>query len=158
MMTPQDLSDAFSRNTRMAREMTQGLSQADSVLQPPFQGNCLNWVLGHIAQSRNEVLQRLGQTPILTEAEAKRYGYGSEPVCAEGGDIIRLERLLALLTQAGEGIAAALEEKSPEALAQRIDSFLGPVALEKLVFFLQWHETYHLGQVELLRELAGPKA
>jgi hypothetical protein len=54
-------------------------------------------------------MEALGEKPILSEAQLKRYGYGSEPVCADDEDI----------------------------------------------FFLYSHETYHAGQTEVLRQLAG---
>ena len=155
MITPQDLAGMFERNLDIVRQQTKGLSHADSVLQPPFRGNCLNWVLGHIADSRNTVLQQLGQPPILSEAQAKRYGYGSEPVCGDGADILRLEELLPLLEGSQRSIEAALGRITPEELGKEMQSFMGPRTLGFMLHFLCWHETYHLGQTELLRQLAG---
>jgi len=155
MITPKDLAGAFARNLDIAKSQTKGLTHADSVLQPPFHGNCLNWVLGHIVENRNLVLQQLGQPPILTEAQGKRYWYGSEPVCADGPDIPKLEMLMALLEQSQKTIDAALGRITAEELAREVKSFLGSVTLGYFLFFLYWHETYHLGQTELLRQLAG---
>lgn len=154
MITASDLASAMARNLDTIQEYTKGLTHADSLRQPPFRGNCMNWVLGHIADTRNLILQQLGEEPILSEAECKRYGYGSEPICADGEDILKLDRLLALLAEAQVRIAAALERATPETLAQEVQSFLGKTTLGRLLFFLYYHETYHLGQLELLRELA----
>ncbi len=155
MITPKDLAGAFARNLDTIKAQTKGLTHADSVLQPPFRGNCLNWVLGHILGTRNQVLQALGQPPILSEAHAKRYGYGSEPVCADGDDILKLEMLMALLEQSQPAIETALGRITPQELAKEVKSFLGSTTLGYFLFFLYYHETYHLGQTELLRQLAG---
>ena len=44
---------------------------------------------------------------------------------------------------------------SPDELAQEVDSFLGKTTLGQVVFFLYFHDTYHTGQLEALRQLAG---
>jgi hypothetical protein len=84
MITPKELASAYALDVATAKEQTEGLTHADSVVQPPVQGNCLNWVMGHVLDTRNDVLKLLGEPAILTAAQAKRYGYGSEPVCGEG--------------------------------------------------------------------------
>lgn len=154
MITKEDLIGALARNTGIVKQQTEGLDHADSCKQLPFPGNCLNWVVGHILDSRNSVLQQLGQEPILAEAEAARYGYGSEPVCADGDDVIPLERMVELMDASQEAIAAALGSSSEEDLGREVDSFMGTIPVGRLVFFLYWHETYHAGQTEQLRELA----
>jgi len=42
-----------------------------------------------------------------------------------------------------------------EELAREVQSFLGTTTLGQLTFFLCWHESYHTGQTEALRQLAG---
>jgi hypothetical protein len=155
MITTTDLIGALGRNLDIIKSQTQGLTHADSVLQLPFRGNCMNWVLGHIAGNRSNMLQRLGDKPILSEAQLKRYGYGSEPVCGDGGDILTLEQLLALLEQSQKALAARLQKTTAEELAREVQSHLGTTTLGQLVFFLYWHESYHTGQTEALRQLAG---
>ncbi len=154
MITTQELARAFAINTDYAKTQCKGLTHADSVLQPPAPGNCLNWVLGHMLDSRNTVLAQLGKPAFLSEAHAKRYGYGSEPVCADGGDILRFDRILALLDESQAALERALASASEEQLKKPVQSFLGQTPLAFLVFYLFRHETYHLGQTELLRELA----
>ena len=155
MITATDLVKALERNLDIIKSQTQGLAHADSVLQLPFRGNCLNWVLGHIATNRSNILQALGEKPILSEAQLKRYGYGSEPVCADDEDILRLEQLLRTLEQSQKALTASLQKIGAEELAREVQSFLGTTTLGQLVFFLYWHETYHTGQTEALRQLAG---
>ena len=155
MISTQELLEAFARNLNIIREQTKGLSHEQCLLQLPFRGNCMNWVLGHMAETRNSLLKTLGEKPILSEKECARYGHGSEPVCADDQDVIKLERLLSLLQFSQEGLAHALPSLTAEDLAREVKDHRGMVSLGNRLFFLYFHETYHTGQTELLRQLAG---
>ena len=155
MITTTDLIQGLERNLGIIRAQTKGLSHADSLLQLPFRGNCLNWVLGHIADNRNTMLRLLGEEAILREAHAARYGYDSEPVCGDADDILTLEQLLTALEQSQSALSASLLKITEEELAREEQSFLGTTTLGQLIFFLFWHESYHAGQPEYLRQLAG---
>jgi hypothetical protein len=144
VISPDDLALAFARNLRVLNRQLDGLSHEESLLQLPFRGNCLNWVLGHLATSRDQVLRALGEPPLLTPEETVRYETGSEPV-GPGGEAAPLERLRAVLAQ-GQAI---LQARLPAALAE------APAGAAAEVFGLYFHESYHLGQTELLRQLAG---
>jgi hypothetical protein len=155
VITTTDLIQGFERNLGILRAQTEGLSHADCLLQLPFRGNCLNWVLGHIADNRNTLLCLLGEEAILSEAHAARYGYDSEPVCGDADDILTLEQLLTALEQSQRALTASLAKITEEELAREEQSFLGTTTLGQLIFFLFWHESYHAGQPEYLRQLAG---
>lgn len=155
MISTQELLEAFARNLNLIQQQTKGLSHEQCLLQLPFRGNCMNWVLGHIAETRNSLLKTLGEKPILTEKECARYGHGSEPVCADGEDVIKLERLLSILHHSQERIAVALPRLTAEDLAKKVKDHRGEVTLGNRLFFIYFHETYHTGQTELLRQLAG---
>ena len=155
MITVTDLIGVLERNLGIVKAQTQGLTHADSLLQLPFRGNCMNWVLGHLADNRNTILLLLGEQAILSKAQAKRFGYGSEPVCGEAEDLLTLHQLLSLLEQSQKAIAASLQNISAEELAREVQSHLGTTTLEQLIFFFCWHDTYHTGQAEALRQLAG---
>jgi len=155
VITTTDLIGGLERNLGIIKSQTEGLSHADSLLQLPFRGNCLNWVLGHLADNRNTMLRLLGEEAILGEAHARRYGYGSEPVCGDGDDILTLEQLHATLEQSQSALAARLARTTADELAREVESFLGTTTLGQLIFFLYWHESYHAGQTEYLRQLAG---
>ena len=57
------------------------MTHQDSLLQVPGV-NCLNWVLGHIADSRDRVLRLLGEAPL--SARGPRVRRESDPVAADG--------------------------------------------------------------------------
>ncbi|MEM7348494.1 MAG: DinB family protein, partial [Chloroflexota bacterium] len=129
-----------------------GLSHEDSLLQPPFRSNCLNWVLGHIAVSRDDMLHLVGQEGLLTAEEITLYNRGSEAITADNA--VSLESLLARLKASGQQIRTALKEASPDLAETIVDEESKETLIERLAG-LQWHETYHIGQLEILRQIAG---
>ena len=155
MLDTEDMIGAFERNAKVIQMQTQGLSHEQCLLQLPFRGNCMNWVLGHIAVTRNDVLKVLGEKPVLSEREVARYRHGSEPVLADGEDVAKLKRLLDVLEHSQERIAAALKRLGPEDLAEEVESHLGVTTRAQRLLFLYFHDTYHTAQTELLRQLAG---
>lgn len=156
MSTPdaQSLIRSFALTQQIIELQTEGLSHEDSLLQLPFRGNCLNWVLGHILVGRNSVLALLGQPSIRGEAEISRYKSGSDPIVA-GEGALSLDLLLRDLARSQQQITTALENTSPGTLAATIDRRGRQQSVGQIIAGLHWHETYHTGQLEPLRQLAG---
>ncbi len=153
MIDPDVLSKIFERNYWVICRQVDGLTHEDSVLQLPFRGNCMNWVVGHIVQSRDWVLTTLGLEAQLSEAEAALYKPGSEPI-TDGKTAVSFERLLALLQASQEKILATLEDCTKEEMDVVVNEERGTTMGERLEFSA-WHEAYHTGQLEILRQLAG---
>jgi hypothetical protein len=138
----------FGRNMVFLREKTEGLTQAESVLQPPWPGlNCLNWQVGHIAAFRNRLLQLLGEEPTLDPAIAQRYGAGSEPVLGDGPGIGQLDELLRAIEEAQERIVAALPRMTAERAAEHLSAGQFSMTIGEWVMFYMRHEGYHIGQL-----------
>jgi hypothetical protein len=155
MITTHQLADAFNLNLRIIMLQTEGLTHTDSLIQTSYNINCLNWVLGHIAVGRDRALRLLGEEPLLTEAETERYRTDSEPVHQDGKDVVPLERLLDVL-QRGQGrISARLSQLSPQALLEEEQAGGGTASLSNRLHGLYFHETYHTGQTEIHRQIAG---
>lgn len=154
VLTAQQLADAFAGNARIIARQAAGLTHADSLLQPPVRGNCLNWVLGHIAVHRDYILEALGEEKILGEAPIARYDRESEPILGEGDGVLPLDTLLAAIDRAQGHIEAALARATAADLAKEAPKS-EPATVAQQVCFLYWHETYHTGQTEFLRQLAG---
>src|SRR5262245_9871665 len=155
MIDPAQLAGAFERNVNVVKMQSAGLSNDDSLIQLPFRGNCLNWVVGHITANRNLVLQALGEAPALGADATARYQRGSEPVDGGADGLLTLEELLETLERAQAGIAAGLQRASPDDLAREVPGSQNHITVGQRLFFLYFHETYHVGQTELLRQLAG---
>jgi hypothetical protein len=154
MSNPQQIASTFATNLRIIKRQTDGLTHADSLMQPPFRGNCLNWVLGHIIVGRNRALVLLGQEPVWGEEERILYETGSDAITS-GDKAVDLQQLLSILDQAQARLASGLEQATAERLAAKV-TFLGQErTVAEAVAGLAWHETYHTGQTELLRQLTG---
>ena len=151
MISADIIAESFTRNYHVIHRQIDGLTHEDSLRQPPFRGNCLNWVLGHIVASRNGALAALGETPIWDEAEAEPYTRESDPI-VDDDQAYPLEKIVADLNQSQERLQAALERVPLEALAAQFDD---ERTVGERLAFLYWHETIHTGQTEFLRQLAG---
>lgn len=154
MISVEQLIEAFGRNASIIQMQAKDLTHGDSLLQPPFRGNCLNWVIGHIAGNRDVILAALGAGPVLGDARA-RYQRESEPVREDDPDVLPLETLLAKVTASQEALAAALSRTTEADWTKELRFGQRVMTVAQRVFFLYFHETYHVGQTELLRQLAG---
>lgn len=152
MLSPDVLTKFMDTNKGVLARQLEGLTHADSILQVPFRGNCLNWVMGHIVESRDGIMRVLDLDAILTEDQRNLYKNGSEPITPDS-DALDFNWLWETYQTQGELIREALESKTMDDLEQMIgdtDRTIG----DRLRFLL-WHETYHVGQTEYLRQLAG---
>ncbi len=155
-MTPAELSNLFRISHYAITVNLEGFTHEESLKQPLPGGNCLNWVLGHIVGSRNQILAQLGEEPALHPAVAERYKRGSVPIHATR-DAAHLELLYKALQDSQERLLARLTLMSDADLAlpapggePGADGTLG-----QALAFGHFHESYHAGQVALLRRLAG---
>ena len=115
----------------------------------------MNWVLGHIAVSRDRVLRLVGEEHLLTEAEFDRYKTESNPIEGDGDDVIKLERLLEVLSTGQERINTGFSRLTDKQLAELIQVGKRQVPLGVRLHGFYFHDTYHTGQTDLLRQVAG---
>lgn len=155
MITPKQLTNGFELNTRLIELQTKDLCHADSLIQTPYNINSLNWVLGHLAVNRDRVLALLGEMPLLTNEETSRYKRGSEPIQQKEPSIIPLERLLEIIHRGQGQISEALNRLTHEELALVIEGEGEETTLGDRLFGLYFHDTYHTGQTDLLRQISG---
>lgn len=148
------LTRLFNNNHHILHQQVKDINQEESLVQPPFRGNCLNWVVGHILGVYGECLEVMGMPGTQNEAEVKTYGYGSEPLtgCAKAGDLLEM---LHRLDEGLERITLQLANMSAAELEREVTIWLGSVSLIEALYVMQWHASYHTGQLELLRQLAG---
>lgn len=155
MITKEALGEAYAGNLRLIKLQTEGLSNADSLVQTPYNINSLNWVVGHIAVNRDNILRLLGSEPMLSEAETARYKRESDPIKSDGEDVIALERLLEILERGGEKITEELAALDKAELDREIMVGERKVTLGARLYFYYFHDTYPTGQTDLLRQVAG---
>jgi uncharacterized damage-inducible protein DinB len=139
-------------NTRVLHRQLDGLSDNDLLLQPDMRGNCFNWVLGHIINGRNSILKRLGEEPVWAEDEAGCYQRESGAITGPESPHLSMEHLLQDHQLTGDKIIARLETITDAELDEKISD---DTTLGKSLSFSVWHEAYHTGQFEYLRQLTG---
>ncbi len=154
-MDPKQLNNVYKRNLIVIKRQLKGLSHEDSMLQPPFRGNCLNFILGHMAASRQGILKELGADKLMTEEQITRYTIEAEPILEEGDDVIQMEDIMEVMDKSQKVFSEKMLALTPEDLEKEIGEGDNKTTLGRRIEFLGWHETYHTGQTELLRQLAG---
>jgi hypothetical protein len=153
MVHPQALIKLYGYNITLINKQTADLTHAESLLQLPFDGNSLNWILGHLVSSRTLPLRLVGQEPVWTEEQRARYRHGSLSVTADGPGVLRLEHLLADLNQSHERLVAGLAGMRYEEMC-RPSGYQDNTVGDSLAYF-QFHEAHHVGQLMYLAQYAG---
>src|SRR5688500_15612974 len=102
----------------VVRVNVDGLTQEESLVQPSPGGNCLNWVVGHLACIYNKVLPMMGQEPVMEAEALKRYDRGAPPI-RDAAEALELRDLLAAFDKATERVDAGLAGLSPEVLDRK---------------------------------------
>lgn len=148
------LKKLFGVSYQVLKKNLEGITHDESLLQPEADGNCLNWVLGHILSTRNAALQMLNREPFWNQEKAATYRRGSEPI-KDDSRAQNLTNMVADLDRSQERILTTLSELTEEQLnAPSPDPGIGKT-IEESLFILQFHETYHAGQTGLLRRMVG---
>ena len=134
----------------------EGMTEEQALQSSPGGGNCANWVLGHILSTRNAIHRLLGLDPALTASQAERYTRGSDPVTAEQPGLSLAEMQAAIATSQ-EAVSAAIPKLGPDQLSRvvTLPDPLGEGTIAEHLGLLIFHESYHAGQLGVLRRLAG---
>jgi len=154
-MDAKQLANVYKRNLIVIKRQIDGLTHEDSIIQPGFRGNCLNFVLGHMAASRQSVLKLLGEESLMSEEEIHRYTIEAEPILKDGDDVLKMEAIMKVMEESQGLFEARISVMTSEDLDKEIEEGEGKVTLGMRIEFFSWHEAYHTGQTEYLRQLAG---
>jgi DinB superfamily len=135
----------------------QGLTHADSVVQPRPGGNSLNWIMGHLVWAYEQALPLFGQDSVLEKGALDRYARGA-PALASPAEALNFEDLLAAWNAATERVDAGLAGLTPEVLEQKALS--SPTnnpneTIRSLTCTILFHQAYHAGQTGVLRRITG---
>ena len=149
-MSPEILQTLFDVNQRVLHRTLNGLTHEDSLIQPPVGGNCLNWVLGHVVATRGGLLSLLGEKPIWSDGDEVLYKRGSKPI-RDGSKAKSLEAILADYDRSQERLRAGISRLTEAAMKEK----RGEDTLGESLHFLHFHEAYHIGQMAILRRMAG---
>jgi len=150
-MLTEAITQLYASNKFVIDLNTEGLTHEESLLDPQPEGNSLNWILGHILTGRAEAHDHLDTDPVWGAELRALYASGSDAITSETA--MALSHLLAMLDRSQERLMAALASDDVE---ERLDQPLGEGgAVGQRLLGLAWHETYHAGQTDYLRRLAG---
>ena len=155
MITKDEYSNMIVMEHGILLKQIEDLTHADSLIQPQPGGNCMNWVIGHLVENLVEILKALGgETPSDLTGLA-HYVYGSEPIRCEAPGVIDLQVLVDAYIQLTTLITDHLAQMTEADFDVEIDFWQGKRRRGYVAFFYFFHNTYHLGQLEQLRNLAG---
>lgn len=117
------------------------------------EGSSIAFLVGHLASSRHGILKTLGKT---TENPYKEL-FGGDASATDGTGYPSLPELIQGWNQTAEKLAAALDALTAEDLLKPAPAgYPTPdQTVRGVVGFLGWHETYHVGQIGLIRRELG---
>lgn len=158
-MTGNDLAGMLEFSYMAILRNLKDLAHEDTVHIPEPDGNCINWVLGHIISARGMMLLLTGAgAQLLSDAEAAVFQRGSAAM-KSGEDAVNLDKLKAALDESQKLLIPAIQALSDETLASEVpEKFKRPPltgTIGQALATLNYHEAYHNGQIGLLRRLAG---
>ncbi|MCP4542844.1 MAG: DinB family protein [Chloroflexi bacterium] len=153
MVEPRFLQALFTDTHDAIKQQIDRITHSDSVRQPPFDGNCINWILGHIVVARCNFLMMLDVPSIWGMTKCRRYIPGSAPVTGID-DATPFDSLLADLDRTQDQLVTALSRVS----AKDLDTVKDDQSIGEHLISYHAHESYHLGQFELLRQLLSKEA
>jgi hypothetical protein len=143
----------YKRNEQLLAKAIEGLTAEQWTCRPQDSCNCALWVVGHIDWARSRALKLLGiswTAPWLTHFERGSKAEDTSHYPSSNEVLAAWKELSALMPGALE---AAPADAMAAPASQPSPSFDGSIG--GMVSFLAMHETYHVGQVVLLRRLLG---
>ena len=156
MITSRHMAEAFQRNTQIIKLQSEEISHRESLISLPFRGNCLNWIVGHLLTNRNSVFKLLDREDCLVPESLARYRRESQPITGDEPGVIRFETLLEYLDTAQVQLSEILTELSEQDLNEEVAFFEESTRTRgEWLFFFYFHDCYHTGQTEILRQAAG---
>jgi uncharacterized damage-inducible protein DinB len=151
MISGENLRWNFERNASYVHTLLADLDHADSLLQPPVNGNCINWILGHIVCYRNYTMTVCALEAVVTAEVADRYARDSAPVTGAGTDVADFAQLVAAYTHSHAQLLAYLQTVDEVTLSEVVSAAGFTLPRGELLTSFMRHESYHAGQFELLR-------
>jgi len=153
MKTQEIVAQHFRLMYQTAAANLDGLTQEQSLIQPSPGGNCANWILGHLMNVHNGVMNLVDEKPVWESGQLARAGEDpiTGPTNAIDWNTMR-ERFLG----SKERCLAAISALSDKALAEPVPHpFGGTTSRAELLNLLAFHQTYHVGQLAVSRRIAG---
>ena len=133
------LVNYFIFTTDKLNEVMEGITHETSLVRPSPKGNNINWLLGHLVITRDNMTKVLCSQNICGEETTALYREGT-PVTTAATAKNTIE-LLKIFNDNNELLMNGL---------QKLDLSDNPDR-EKRIAYLAFHEAYHTGQIGILR-------
>lgn len=150
-----DLARRFRFNERLLAVETEGFTKADwDAPAGERGGNAARWILAHVTHYRRRFARRLGEDG-PEDAWERAVARGTKAASVD--ELPDPADLAALFATAGEALGRRLTATSAEGAARDAGEAApdGGRTVKDAAHFLYFHETYHLGQIGLIRRLRG---
>ena len=149
----QPLSEILNLNTDMVVNSLDGVSESEAAGQPIAGANSASFLLAHLVDARYFFARLIGERLENPHHEAFR----AVRSMADAASLPPLSEMRDSWLRVSAHIMSALEKATPETLASVTEQRF-PVDDRTVVgalAFLAQHESYHLGQLALLRKALG---
>ncbi|UCG24365.1 MAG: DinB family protein [Chloroflexota bacterium] len=150
MVRPSFIQELYVDSHDAIKRDTATMSHRTSLWQPPFGGNCVNWLMGHLIVSRCNFLMLLDVPSVWSMEQCRRFMPGSEPVTGESGSVS-----FAMLLADFDRTQDRLLELLTRTTAEDLSVIKGKRSVAETLLYYQAHEANHAGQIELLSQFSG---
>jgi uncharacterized damage-inducible protein DinB len=154
MKLQEALAKQFGMMYATAASNVEGITQAQSLVAPEPAGNCANWILGHMVTVHNGLMMLLGEAPVWENDQLAREKF-FRPV-TDSSNALDWNMLRDKFLGSRDRCLAAMSRLSDEAMSDTIpDPFGGETTRGELLSRLAYHQAYHVGQLGVVRRVAG---
>jgi hypothetical protein len=146
----QVFQEQYAFQTSLIHNHIEHVTDIESLLQLPFEANCMNWIVGHILARRHSAIDALGEGPFWDEDKLARYRSGSDPIVSTE-QALTFKKLRAELDRSMTFLEASLSTAPGSTLDRIVKNDRGEKSAADHIDGFLWHETYHIGQLDILR-------
>ncbi len=145
------VASVLRMNTRLFERCLEGVAEADGLARP-MGVNSITFLFMHVVDARHYLAGLLGP-----ELDNPLKAYADVRSIDEAADLPSLAELLALWREVSPAVQRRVEELTADAAAAEspADFPIDDATIRGAVAFLVLHESYHLGQIGLLRRQLG---
>ena len=149
------LTIQFGMSHGIMSRNTDGITHEESLVRAVPGGNHMNWILGHVVATRCALLPSLRQEVPWGEEIVSVYRRGSSG--SDDAAYLPFDEVIRVFKITQERIVAGVAALTDEDLAAPapFSPGGGPETLGSLLTKSTVHEGYHLGQIGILRRVAG---
>ena len=147
-----EIARNYQKNTGFLQYLLNGLTD-DDMLARTGQSNTIGWIVGHLILYRGKTLQLL-KIPCEIQESESAFERGVEKNVELK---INVEQSLKDLMSRGEQLVNRILELDETDLQHTLEVSLpgGKNDLASHLSFAAWHETFHIGQIDLIKVAVG---